>query len=98
AGIQRAQFTREEIAPPTGTPLPPAAAPAAPAGGRVVIIGRGNRAYTPHYFTDQERNERIGVVNSGVHIRIDGLDQLGTVTMETDRLVTWLPNAAPGSP
>ena len=89
--VRPAQFTREEIAPPAGAPI-------APAGNRVVIVGRNNRGFTPHYFTDAERNERIAVVNTGVDVRIDNLDQLGTVNIVTDRLVTWLPNANPGSP
>jgi hypothetical protein len=89
--VTPAQFTREEIAPPSGTPL-------APAGQRVRIDSRNNRAFNPHYIIDQERNERVVVVNTGVIIRIDGLDELGSVTIDTDRLVTWVPNVAPRSP
>jgi len=89
--IQRAQYTREEVAPPSGTPL-------APAGQRVRVDPRNNRGFSPQYLRDEQRNERIVVVNSGVTIRIDGIDQLGSVTIDTDRLVTWLPAALPGSP
>ena len=89
--VQPAQFTREEIAPPAGTPV-------APAGNRVVIEGRGSRGFSPHYFTDAERNERIVVSTTGVIVRIDGIDQLGSVRIDCDRVVTWVPNVAPGSP
>jgi hypothetical protein len=89
--VQPAQFTREEIA-------PPAAAPLAPGGQRVRIDARNDRTFNPRYLIDSERNERIVVVNTGVTIRIDGLDELGSVVIDTDRLVTWVPNVAPGRP
>jgi hypothetical protein len=80
-----AQFTREEIAPPAGAAL-------APLGNRVRVFPRGGGRWNLRTFVDQARNERIGLINSGVQIVVDGIDELGTVSLETDRIVFWLPN------
>ena len=84
-----AQFTQEEIAPPAGSPL-------APAGNRVRIFPRSGGRWNFRTFIDETQNERVVVVNSGVQLNIEGLDQLGSVTLETDRIVIWLPNSGAG--
>ncbi|HEX5104564.1 MAG TPA: organic solvent tolerance protein OstA [Pirellulaceae bacterium] len=86
ARFQRAQFTREEIAPPVGTPL-------SPLGNRVRVFPRGGGRWNLRTFVDEARNERIALINSGVQIVVDGVDELGTVSVETDRIVFWLPNS-----
>src|SRR6476469_7959028 len=83
--VRPAQFPREEIAPPAGTPM-------LQAGPVVEIFGRGGREIqTIQSENVPERGERISVINAGVHIVVRGLDQLGNVSMETDRLVIWTP-------
>ena len=83
--VTPAQFTREEIAPPVGTP-------ASPLGNRVRVFPRGGGRWNLRTFKDETRNERIAVINSGVQVVVDGIDELGTVSLETDRIVFWLPN------
>jgi hypothetical protein len=82
--VQPSQFTREEIAPPVATPIPQASATAD-------IRGRGGRPIRNSQFINApERNEGMYIINSGVQIVVQGLDQqLGTVSMETDRAVVW---------
>jgi peptidoglycan hydrolase-like protein with peptidoglycan-binding domain len=65
--VQPAQYTREEIAPPAAVPLPQS-------GSRVTINGRNGGRYNPIYTPDPERNESVGVINSGVLIRVEGID------------------------
>jgi hypothetical protein len=83
--VQPAQYTREEIAPPVATPINQAAP-------RVRLFGRGGGRYDLSYAADPQRGEAIGIISSGVQIVIDHVDQLGMVSVETDRAVFWLPN------
>ncbi|MDX1946910.1 MAG: hypothetical protein SFU86_16025, partial [Pirellulaceae bacterium] len=89
AKVAPAQFVQEEIAPPAGAPI-------APAGNRVRIFPRAGGRWNFRTFIDEERNERVVVVNSGVQVNVEGLDQLGSVSLETDRIVIWLPNSGNG--
>jgi hypothetical protein len=82
-----AQFTREEIAPPAGVPT-------SPQQNRVSIFGRSGGRFTPRSFVDPERNERLVLITQGVQIIIRGIDALGTVSIEADRVVTWVPGGA----
>ena len=83
--VEPAQFQREEIAPPAGTPI-------AATGSRVRVFPRGGGRWNIQTQPDEARNERVVTVNQGVQIVIEGLDMLGTVSVETDRLVFWVPN------
>jgi hypothetical protein len=65
-----------------------------PLGNRVRVFPRGGGRWNFRTFVDQERNERIAVINSGVQVVVDGIDELGTVSLETDRIVFWLPNSS----
>ena len=56
---------------------------------RVQILPRGSTPIQFETFTAPESGEQITVVNSGVHIVIDGLSGLGTVDISSDRLVIW---------
>ncbi|HEY2412106.1 MAG TPA: hypothetical protein VGI40_07680 [Pirellulaceae bacterium] len=86
ANVQPAQFAREEIAPPM-------AAPIQQQGSTVDIRGRGGRPLQNFQFVNvPERGEGMGIINSGVQIIVQGVDQLGTASMETDRAVIWTPN------
>lgn len=83
--VRPVQFVREEIAPPVAGPVV-ANTP------RVVISGRGGRALqNSQFFNTPERGEGVYVINSGVRIYVEGFDQTGPVSMETDRAVVWTP-------
>jgi hypothetical protein len=87
SGVQPAQFAREEIAPPTAaTPIF-----VGQAGSRVTIDGRSGGNINLRFVTDPARNEGVAIANSGVRITVFGVDQLGTVAVEADRVVVWSP-------
>jgi hypothetical protein len=80
-----AQYVREEIAPPIATPMQQSAP-------LVSIRGRGGRTLQNSNFeNDPQRGEGVYVIGSGVRIDIQGLDQVGPISMETDRAVVWTP-------
>jgi lipopolysaccharide export system protein LptA len=88
--VKPAQLTRpEELA-------APAAQPAAAQGRRVRFFPRSGGRWNLRAETDKNTGELITTVNSGVQVVIDGIDQLGTVSIETDRAVIW--SAAVGVP
>jgi hypothetical protein len=88
--VQPAQFSREEIAPPAGTPI-------ASSGNRVRVLPRGGgRIGSIRVDADDARGETVVTVNQGVQIVVEGIDLLGTVSVETDRLVFWAPQQQAG--
>jgi lipopolysaccharide export system protein LptA len=90
--VRPAQFTREEIAPPLATPI-------GRTGAIVDILGRGGRPIQSSQFENlTERGEGAVVINSGVQVNVQGLNQLGSVSMETDRLVIWSPMVSASDP
>lgn len=89
AEVAPAQFVREEIA-------PPATATVVPNGQRVQFFARGGGRFNMPSFNDEQRGERVVLITSGVQIVVDNIDQLGTVVVETDRLVFWAPLSGPG--
>lgn len=88
-GVVQAQYRTEEIAPPSpqqgGDDL------RSTGGRRVRFFPRSSTRWNARTFTDAERNERVTTVTSGLQVVIDGIDELGNVTIETDRLVVWSP-------
>jgi hypothetical protein len=83
--VQPAQFTREEIA-------PPAAVAAPPQNAAIDIRGRNGGPANAQYITSPERGEAFFHVNSGgIQILVQGLDQLGPVSLQADRAVGWIP-------
>lgn len=87
---QPAQLIRqEELAAPTGQPV-------TTQGRRVRFFPRSGGRWNLRAETDKNTNELITTVTSGVQVVIDGIDQLGTVSIETDRAVVW--SAAMGVP
>lgn len=86
-GVQPAQMLRQEVAPPAGGRAVVAPAP----GRRVRIFPRSGSRYNLRTFEDPDRREQVLMVTSGIQIIIDGVQQLGTVSIETDRLVAWIP-------
>lgn len=88
--IRPAQFAREEIAPPQGVPM-------LSSGPMIDIRGRGGRAIQSSQFQNlTERGEGVVIINAGVQVVIQGLEGLGPVAMETDRLVIWTGPIQPG--
>ena len=86
-GVQPAQLVRQEVAPPTGGRAVVAPAP----GRRVRVFPRSGSRYNLRTFEDPNRSEQVLMATSGIQIVIDGVQQLGTVSIETDRLVAWIP-------
>ncbi len=84
--VQPAQLRQEELAAPVGQPV-------APAGRRVRFFPRNGGRWNFNSAADPATNERVTTGTSGVQIVIDGIDQLGTVSIETDRFVVWSANA-----
>ena len=56
---------------------------------RVQIYPRGSTPIQFETFQGSNGREQITVVNSGVHIVIEGVSGLGTVDISSDRLVIW---------
>ncbi|QDU31951.1 hypothetical protein ETAA8_71130 [Anatilimnocola aggregata] len=91
-GVQPAQLIRqEELAAPVGQAV-------APQGRRVRFVPRSGGRWNLNSAADPNTNERITTGTSGVQILIDGLDQLGSVSIETDRFVVWSANTGLTNP
>jgi lipopolysaccharide export system protein LptA len=82
--VHPAQYRREEIAPPAATPIPQAIP-------TVDIRGRGGRTANAQSFNNPETGQQGYIINSGFQIVLQGMDQLGTVSIESDRAVVWTP-------
>lgn len=85
--VQPAQFAAPEVV-------------AAPAGQstaglrRVRVFPRSNAPVQARWFPIPGRGERAAVIESGVNVIVDGLDQLGTIDLATDRIVIWTSEGA----
>ena len=90
ANIQKTQFVQEEVTSPRGERLE---------GGRRRIRLNGRSSIRPQYEmrTDPTTNESYVIVTRGVRAVIEGmnlddLEDVGTIIVETDRMVIWGPN------
>ncbi|MDG2382847.1 MAG: organic solvent tolerance protein OstA [Pirellulaceae bacterium] len=72
---------------PQGNPSPVAG----PAQQRIRVFPRSSVRWQARWFPSDDGLERIGVIDSGVNIIIDNVQQLDTVDISTDRLVIWTP-------
>ncbi len=88
SAVRPAQFAREEIAPPVGQPSGDGPAQL---GNRIRIYGRSGGRWGFDVQPDHQRGERIIFINTPITLNIAGLDELGAVTLETDRAVVWTP-------
>jgi len=70
------------LAEPTPGGLPPGTR-------RLRMFARGGMAIHAEWFTDPATGQAIAVVSSPVNLIIDGLPQVGTLDVSTDRLVIW---------
>ncbi len=82
ANVQPAQFAE-----PIQTPAPTIAPPL----GSVRIRIQGRSAVRPEAdaFSDPNSNEQVALIKSGVNIVVDGVDQFGSIDVDTDNLVVW---------
>lgn len=79
--VQHTQFTQ---------PLPAPAAPvAAPDTRRIRLFSRGELPVQARWDTDPVTQQAVGVVDGGVTMIIDGLPDVGSIDISTDRLVIW---------
>jgi hypothetical protein len=83
--VAPAQFT-EIIAPP--------AAQSGMALRRVRVFPRSEAPVQARWFPLPGRNERAAVIESGVNVIVDGLDQAGTIDLAADRIVIWTSESA----
>jgi hypothetical protein len=91
AQVAQAPFGAEEIAPPT-------AAPVRPASSRVRFQPRGSGGWNGKYFRDPATGQQMFLATGGVQAIIDGLDELGNVSIEADNVFGWLPTIDPANP
>jgi hypothetical protein len=90
SAVQPAQFAAEVA--------PPAATPALSPNRRVRLFPRSTSRWNLRSFSEPNSNERITMISSGVQIMVEGLDQLGNISVETDRVVIWSSDLAlPGA-
>lgn len=61
---------------------------------RVRVFPRSTAPVQARWFSIPNRNERVAVVESGVTVIVDGLDQAGTIDLSTDRIVIWTTESA----
>ena len=84
---QPAQFAEPIQAPPPiiGPPL-----------GSIRVRVQGRSAVRPEAeaFSDPNSNEQVALIKSGVNIVVDGVDQFGSIDVDTDNLVIWTARAA----
>ncbi|MEX2176709.1 MAG: organic solvent tolerance protein OstA [Pirellulaceae bacterium] len=97
-GVMPVQYAREEIAPPTGQPFAPGLPGASPLTNRIQIFSRGGGRWDFRTEVDPDRNERIVTFPAPIKMVISGIDEVGTVSLETDRIVAWVPNVEAGGP
>jgi hypothetical protein len=78
--VRRTQYTQFDTAP---------AAPAAPTTRRIRLFARGELPVQAEWNTDPATQRAIGVIEGGVTLVIDGVPQVGSLDISTDRLVIW---------
>ncbi len=56
---------------------------------RIRVFPRGDVPVQAQWFPDPVTQQWIAVIDSGVNLIVDGLDQFGAIDVSTDRLVIW---------
>ncbi len=80
--VRRVQYTQLNTG-ATGHGLLPAGA------RRVRVFPRSDVPVQAQWFPNRQTNQWIAVIDSGVNLIVDGLDQFGSIDVSTDRLVIW---------
>lgn len=88
--IQQIQFE-------TGEPLVPTVAAPQPQK-RIRILQRYSTGYNVSYSEEQANGEAIAMIDSGVNLIVDGLNELETVSLLADRVVIWKKNSISALP
>lgn len=83
--VQGATYVAEELAAPTVQPTPQAVRE------RIRFFPRNNGRWQTNSFTDPDTGRQITMVTGGVQAVIEGMDQLGSVSLECDNIVAWTP-------
>lgn len=99
--VRPAQFSQLQLQPPQMQPsaqpeviaTPPAAAPQVVGTRRIRIQRRSSVGVQAKWFPVPDRNEWVAVISGGVNMVVDGLPDLGTIDVSTDRLVIWTSGA-----
>jgi hypothetical protein len=80
--VKKTQFA-ESVAPPAAIIGPPP--------GTVRIRVQGRSGVLPGFdgFLNSQTNEWVMIAKSGVNIVVDGVDQFGSIDVDTDNLVMW---------
>jgi hypothetical protein len=80
--IRRTQFTQfENVAPPIDA-LPPGMR-------RLRAFPRSDAPVQAKWFPNEAGNEWIAVIDSGINLIIDGVDEWGSLDISADRVVIW---------
>ena len=91
--VQQAQFTApapEMVPVPAPSPMLPAGVPEVPGSARRIrVFPRSDVPVQAQWFPDPNSNQWIAVIDSGVNVLVDGMDDVGTIDVSTDRLVIW---------
>lgn len=82
AAVQRTQFTQFDADTPEVDPMPPGAR-------RLRAFPRSNVPVNVRWFPSPSGKEWVAVIDSGVNLIIDGVDEIGSVDILTDRMVIW---------
>ncbi len=87
--VRGAQFTEPAVS-GVQAAQPRAVVEGLPRGARRIrMFPRGDVPVQAQWFPDPATGQWIAVVDSGVNLLIDGVDQLGSIDVSTDRLVLW---------
>jgi len=89
--VQPAQFA------PLDQPLrnPPPIGGAEPGARRIRVFPRSSTPVQAKWLPSRTSDEWIAVINSGVNMIVDGVDELGKIDVATDRIVIWTQGAEP---
>jgi hypothetical protein len=80
--VQKAQFAEP-------VPTPPAVVGPPPGMLRIRIQRRSAVGTDAEGYIDPRTNEAVAIIKSGVNIVVDGVDQFGSIDVDTDNLVIW---------
>jgi len=105
AGVRQAQFVQPPPTPPAAGVPPPAPATGVPPPGtrRIRAFARSGVPVVVQWIPDQQHNQWIGIIESGVNILVEGVTipgqerlrglvpptGLGVLDLSADRVVVW---------
>lgn len=78
--IRRSQFQPADALAATGQPM---------GGRRLRAFPRTSVSVQAQWFPSPARNEWIAAITSGVNLIIDGVEDVGSIDISTDRMIIW---------